>query len=247
MTHEIVRLKHEVVRRRLTVRDAVSLTPHMRRLILGGEALEGFHSPAADDHVKIFVPGPEGLVGRDYTPRRYDAATHALTIDFALHDAGPATAWARHAQPGDEVEIAGPRGSAIVPADFDWWWLIGDETALPAIGRRVEELPAGTPVTTVVAVPGPEDEQSVETGAAHRAVWIHRSAAAAADPAPFLAALRALPRPDGDGYIWIAAETHVARALRAWVLDDLGHPAAWMKASGYWTEGRPDASEKFGR
>lgn len=247
MPHEIVRLKHEVVRRRLTVHDAVSLTPHMRRLILGGDALEGFNSPAADDHVKIFVPGPEGFVGRDYTPRRYDGAAQALTIDFALHDAGPATAWARQAQVGDEVEIAGPRGSAIVPSDFDWWLLIGDETALPAIGRRVEELPAGTPVATVVAVPGPQDEQRLETGAAHRAVWVHRAPAAAANPAPLLAALKSLPRPAGDGYIWIAAETHVARALRAWVLEDFGHPAAWTKASGYWTEGRADASEKFGR
>src|SRR5256885_10341559 len=31
---------------------------------------------------------------RDYTPLRYDAARQNLIMDFALHDAGPATEWA---------------------------------------------------------------------------------------------------------------------------------------------------------
>lgn len=247
MKHEIVRVRHELHRRTLTVRRTELLTPHMRRVILGGEALDGFASPSPDDHVKIFVSGPEGPLGRDYTPRRYDAQARELTLDFALHDAGPATRWAHDAAVGDAIEIAGPRGSTLVPLDFDWWLLVGDETALPAIARRVEELPAGTRVTSIVAVPGPDDEQRFDTAADHRAVWLHRTPERADDPAPFLAALDAQPRPAGDGFVWVAGEAGVARAVRRHVLDVLGHPLAWTKVSGYWTRGKAGASEKFDR
>ena len=50
------------------------------------------------------------------------------------HDGGPATSWAKAAVPGDTLEIGGPRGPTIVANDFDWFLLVGDETALPAIG-----------------------------------------------------------------------------------------------------------------
>jgi NADPH-dependent ferric siderophore reductase len=122
----------------------------MLRLTLAGAELTGFTSLSPDDHVKVVVPAEAGSTERrDYTPRRFDAQTHELAIDFALHDGGPVTTWARHARPGDPAEIGGPRGSMRVPHDFDWWLLIGDETALPAIGRRIEELPERTPVTSI--------------------------------------------------------------------------------------------------
>ena len=57
---------------------------------------------------------------------------------------------------GDRVLVGGPRGSFVVPADYDWHLLVGDPTALPAIRRRLEELPAGTRVT-VIAQADPAD------------------------------------------------------------------------------------------
>lgn len=247
MKHEIVRVMHELRRRTLTVARTERLTPHMQRVTLTGPELEGFHSPSADDHVKIFLDGPSAVIGRDYTPRRYDEAARELTLDFALHDAGPATAWARETTPGRTILVGGPRGSTLVPADFDWWLLLGDETALPAIGRRIEELPAGARVTSIVAVPGPEDEQRFDTAADHRAVWVHRTVGAASDAAPLLAALAGEALPAGDGFIWIAAESGVARTLRQHVLETMRHPLPWTKVAGYWTRGKADASEKFDR
>ncbi len=243
MTHEIVRVRHETRRRQLTVSAVEDVTPNMRRLHLTGEDLADFTSLGADDHVKLFVPGSEAR--RDYTPRRFDAATRTLALDFAVHDGGPATQWALQAVPGSKVEIGGPRGSQVVPHDFDWWLLVGDETALPAIGRRIEELPAGTQVTSLVAVAGKDDEQRFDTRADHRALWVHRPLARASDPAPLLDALQALVLPVGESYVWVAAEASVARALRAHVRNVVQHPPAWTKAAGYWRLGEADASEKF--
>ncbi len=168
--HAIERVRREPKRRLLTVASVRDLTPKMRRIVFVSPELQDFSSLGADDHVKLFAPdasSPQGVSGRDYTPRAFDAAKGELTIDFALHDAGPATAWALAVKVGDELTIGGPRGSMVVADDFDFYWLIGDETALPAIGRRVEEIRAGAHVTTVVIVDGPEEAQNFET----RADW----------------------------------------------------------------------------
>lgn len=243
MPHETARVRHELIRRHLTVKRVETITPHMLRVYLGGSDLTGFRSLAPDDHVKIFLPGDGEIVERrDYTPRRYDADANELALDFALHEAGPATAWALAAKPGDILQIGGPRGSRVVKPDFDWWLLIGDETALPAIGRRLEELPAGVAVTTIVAVTGPAEEQRFTTATNHAPVWVHRPASQADDPAPVLAALAAFVPPAGDGYVWIAAEASVARAARAWTTE-VGHPAEWLHASGYWKKGEADAHD----
>ncbi len=249
--HRITRVRHEAVLRRLVVQQVTPLTPHMLRITLGGEELAGFTSASPDDHVKIFVPGSarlgaSDLERRDYTPRHYDAAAGTLAIDFALHDGGPATQWALQAAPGDIVEIGGPRGSTLIPWSFDWYVLIGDETALPAIGRRIEEAPAGTRITSLVAITGVEDVQNFETRAEHIALWVHRPAAQADDPEPMLTALRGLQFPAGEGFIWIAAEAKVAKALRAYIEVSREHLRQWMKASGYWTKGLADAHDKLG-
>lgn len=239
---EITRHRHETRRRKLTVLHRKQVTPQMLRLTLGGPDLAGFTSLGADDHIKLFVPDRTTgeTVMRDYTPRRYDAERGTLEIDFALHEAGPATVWAMAAQEGEPAEIGGPRGSQVISGPITRWLLIGDETALPAIARRIEEMAPGTPVTSLVAVAGPAEEQKIATAADHVGLWVHR--ADPTDAAALCAALARIPLPEGT-FVWIAAEAGVARALRA-ALSERGHPAAWLKASGYWVAGEADRSEK---
>jgi NADPH-dependent ferric siderophore reductase len=251
--HQIFRVRRETRRRSLAVAAVEQLTPKMRRIRFASADLHDFASDASDDHIKLFFPMAEPQENdkpfcmRDYTPRAFDPAAGTLTIDFALHEAGPATRWALSAQPGDALEIGGPRGSLIVPDDFDWYLLIGDETALPAIGRRVESLRPDTKVTTIVAVDGTADHQHFVTQANWKPVWVHRAGSSADDAALLRAALaERSPLPEGDGYIWIAAEAHAARMLRNMVVDTLGHPKAWVKAAGYWTKGTANVHETIG-
>ena len=242
----VTRLRHDLKRRLLQVVRVERLTPAMLRIAFTGDALADFVSAGADDHVKIFIPTSGGeVVSRDYTPRAFDAAARSLVIDFAVHDAGPATLWALNARPGDQLEIGGPRGSMVIDPDIGWWLLIGDETALPAIGRRIEELPAGARVISLVAVPGKSDEQTFVTAASHQALWVHRPLDQADDPEPVLRSLAPLELPAGDGFVWIAAEARVARAARQFLVEQRGHPLPWLKASGYWVRGVADASDKL--
>ncbi|MBY6005694.1 siderophore-interacting protein [Salipiger bermudensis] len=245
MDQIITRHRHELKRRTLTVRETGYLTPNMIRMVLHSDELADFTSLGADDHIKlIFDGGGEKPEMREYTPRRFDTERRELVLDFAVHDAGPATDWAINAAPGDELRIGGPRGSAVIAPVFDWWLLIGDETALPAIGRRVEETPAGPRVITLAAVPGAEDEQHFETGALMESHWVHRPVTEAHQAGALLDATRALTLPEGKGFVWIAAEAQVAKALKAHFLDERGHPAQHLKAAGYWVHGDAGASDK---
>lgn len=216
----------------------------MIRIRLQGDEFGDFESTGADDHVKLFVPDPaseDGEARRDYTPRSFDTAAGTLVIDFAIHDAGPATRWATEAKVGDSIRVGGPRGSAVVTDDFDWYLLIGDETALPAIARRLEELRPGVPVTALIAIEEAADRLALPEREGLAVTWSPRASETAGDAERLQALIGGLPA--GEGYIWIAAEAQVARALRAHVVDTLGHPKAWAKAAGYWAQGTADAHE----
>jgi NADPH-dependent ferric siderophore reductase len=244
--HVVQRVRHETRRRTVTVVDVVNLTPNMRRVVFNSADLADFVSLGADDHVKLIVPdGAGGTVMRDYTPRAYDNAEALLTIDFALHDAGLATAWAMQAKVGDKLEIGGPRGSRIVPDDFDWYLLIGDETGLPAIGRRLQELRAAVPVTTLVVVDDMAEAQQIATAAAWTPHWVCRGRNPPRDDELLRVKLREIAPPAGDGYVWIAAEASVAQALRAYFMEAWSQNPRWMRAAGYWRKGQVGTHENF--
>ncbi|WP_157018888.1 siderophore-interacting protein [Mesorhizobium xinjiangense] len=244
----IERVRHELKRRSLTVTEIEKLTPKMLRITLSGEELADFVSLAPDDHIKIAAPspdGPDGVERREYTPRSFDNAARTLVIDFAVHDAGPATQWALEARPGDTLVVGGPRGSAVVSSDVRRWLLIGDETALPAIGRRIEEAARGTIITSIVAVTNAAEHQTFDTEADLTTLWVHRPLTEAADPTALLNAVKTVELEKGT-FAWIAAEAKVTRAIRSYLVEERGHPLTWMKASGYWVMGKADSKENFG-
>lgn len=246
--HQVGRISQDVVRRTLKVMSKQSVTPRMLRIVFNSDNLQSFKSPSPDDHIKIFVPGDGGVgvVGRNFTPREWDSQTGTFVLDFALHDHGPAVTWARRAQVGDEIEIAGPRGSAVVPDDFNWYLLIGDATALPAIARRLESLRPGAPVRVIALVSDAAEQPYLSSSSSSQELtWINSSGDVMRDGAAILDRLARVSTPTGDGFIWIAAEASLARGVYRHVIEQMGHPREWLKASGYWTFGAGDGGERI--
>lgn len=238
-----LRVRHQPRRRTLTIKQVEKIAAHMIRVTLTGD-LDGFVSLGFDDHVKLFFPdgtfdaaGAPNTLSRDFTPRRHDPAANTLEIDFALHDAGPATRWAAQAKPGDTLSLGGPRGSFIIPTDYDWHLLVGDETGLPAISRRLAELPAGARAIVVGEVDGPADEVAFATKANATIAWAHRSGAAPGESDALAQKLAAMKFPAGDYYAWVACESLVAKALRQRLIADRNANPKWMRAAGYWRRG----------
>jgi NADPH-dependent ferric siderophore reductase len=248
-TQTIHRVMHDIKRRKLEVLRVVDLTPRMRRITLGGQELAGFISLGTDDHVKLLFPqnaeqaaaletmvlgagkdnGPMPEM-RDYTPRRYDLEKLELDIDFVLHGDRPASTWAEQARPGQFLHIGGPRGSMIVPDIFDSYLLIGDETALPAIARRLESLAANRKALVVIEVENGAEQQVLESAAQVNVIWVLREGG----KDNLLTTVRQLQVPKGNLYAWVATETKVSRQIRRVLLDEHGLNEQFVKAVGYW-------------
>ncbi|WP_263260762.1 siderophore-interacting protein [Pseudomonas sp. RIT-PI-S] len=242
----IRRVMHEIKRRKLQVLRVTELTPRMRRITVGGPELAGFLSLGSDDHIKLLFPrnaeeqaaletmvlgrdseGPKPAM-RDYTPRRIDLEAGELDIDFVIHGDGPASTWAERAEPGQSLYIAGPRGSLVVDDVFDSYVLIGDETALPAIGRRLEELPANRQVLAVIEIEDAAERQPLPERPGVQVIWVQRHEQALEE------VVAGLTLPQGQLYAWVATEAALSRRLRRVLLDHFGLSEDYIKAAGYW-------------
>lgn len=230
----VERVRHELRRREVQVARVESLGAEFIRVVFEGEALNGFVSLGFDDHVKFMFDAATGgePVRRDYTPRRFDATRRELTIDFALHGDGQACAWAKQTAKGQRAVIGGPKGSMIVPVDFDWHLLAGDATAVPAIGRRLAELPAQAQAIVVVQL---ADLEALELGKSLARIELHQVASAEAG----VAAIDALQLPPGEGYAWCAGEAGTMERTRDSLIRK-GHPREAMRAAAYWKRGASD-------
>jgi NADPH-dependent ferric siderophore reductase len=247
----ITRVRHELRLRHTTVAQVEQIAPKMKRITLKSDELHGFTSLGFDDHVKLFfptadgqlslsAPGTEGAaerIMRDFTPRRFDAESGELVIDFVIHDDGPATQWAANATEGSVLGVGGPRGSSVISVEgIDAHLLIGDETALPAIGRRLEELPADTSALVLVEV----DEGftlPLSSRAKLDVIWVPRTLPEGNPGETLISALWALPLITERCFAWAATETQAARAIRRYLTQERGFDKRWVKAAGYWQRG----------
>lgn len=233
----IERVRHDLKLREVTVARINRVSPGFACITFQGEALADFTSLSFDDHVKfIFNDANGGQVRRDYTPRRVDTDAREIDIEFALHGHGGAAEWARNATIGQSAIIGGPRGSMILPLAMDWHLLIGDDSALPAVTRRLEELPAGARVVAVLLVDA-ADRRTFATRADARIHWVDSDDA-------LLQVLKDLPLQPGAGLAWGGGEAALMARVRQ-VLVETGMPRQAAKVSAYWKRGVADHHERL--
>lgn len=265
-TKLVERIRHPIKMRLLTVKRISELSPAMRRITLTGPDLPEFLSSSFDDHVKLILPAVQGeepnmpVVGengmqfdesrpkpvmRDYTPRHYDPVTNELDIDFVLDHEGPATNWATKAEVGHYVGIGGPRGSFVIPTDFDWHLLIADEAALPALSRRLEELPETTRAIAIIKLRNKDLKVELNNNCPADIYWVTETEDAKDGQNALETTARSLNLPEGDGFVWAAGEYSDIKALRAYVADELGIDKNRVRASSYWRVAMSDAHENF--
>jgi NADPH-dependent ferric siderophore reductase len=213
--------------------------PQTRELTVPELRGDGIHRPA--DGV---------IISRDYTPREFRPAPFGaaeLDIDFVLHapDAvrvapmdraggGPASAWAASAHPGDEIAVAGPRGSRLAPRDVQEVVLIADETALPAFTRWLAMLPQSTRITALLDVADEEVEPYLteEQRARASVEWLYREDG----PGQLEEAARSLQL-GPDAYVWAAGEASALVPVRRYLKHEVGLRPDQLDVQGYWKRG----------
>lgn len=241
------RVMHELRRRKLTVVRSELMAPGMQRVTLGGAELADFTSPGPADHIKISVPGGGEPAVRDYTPLEFRAdgpKGPELDIDFFLHGVGshgavshgggPAANWAANASPGDEVEIAGPRGSLMPPTDADELLLVADESALPVAARWLQWAGDQTSVTAYFSI---EDPSIATYLAEHEVAGRRLSWLTGRDRDGRLAGILRDSHIGEGTFIFLAGEANSLVPMRRYLRRELGLPKAQVSAHGYWKRG----------
>lgn len=252
------RVRYPLKFRQLTVVKTEQVYPNFIHITFTGEDLHDFVSNGFDDHIKVIFPDPDtqeiplptvtedGIqwpegkkpLARDFTPLIFSADNNTLVIAFAIHAGGPAIEWALQAKVGSQLAIGGPRGSFIVPTGYDWHVLIGDETAFPAIVRRVNELPESARILLIVETESKETEVPFDhIGKNHLSVtWAHKKDNTASSP--LLDAVQSVQFPtEGVGYVWAACEAESAKQIRDHIKANNIVPPKNMRISAYWKKG----------
>lgn len=249
---------------RAEVVSTEDLSPTLRRVVLGGDGLAGYRSTGVgDEYIRLIFPGDGetepilprvaddaldyGSIDLDllrtYTVRRFDAERGQLTVDFVVHGHGVATSWARTARPGQPVGLNSPTGLYAPPDGLEWQILAADLAGLPALARLLEHTPDGVQTRVVVEVPGRDDEIDLPRRGRTTVTWVHGGNGQAASRLDEI--VRKLHLPDGVGYVWVAGETAVLRAVRRYLRHELRLPSAAFKVVGYWTDAAESWQERY--
>lgn len=260
-----VQLSRPPAFRLITAESVRDLGPHMRRIRFRGEDLDRY-APDDNIHCKLIFPQPgdtapewptlaadgtpqfpkgdRRLNIRTYTLRRIDAAAGWFDVDFVLHeDAGPGSTWAAQAEPGQRIGLSGPGGSTARQAG--WMLLAGDETALPAIARIGEALPADTRGAVLVEVQDAADQIPLRLPPGMTLQWLHRGAAAPGTTTLLTSAIQASAiAPGPDRYVWVGAEFDTAQAVRGWLRNTLGFGGKEQLVVAYWRRGLDETQMK---
>lgn len=250
--------------RRVAVTRVAAVTPRLIRVTVTGPELEGLavEQPAASVRLLLPPPGSRHLVvptweGNEFlmpdgsrpairtlTPLRLDTEAHRLDLEIVVHEGGAASNWARAAAEGDEVALSGPGRGYTVDHDADAYLLAGDESAIPAIGQVLENLPPEKPVRVLVEVADPAARLDLPTGPATTVEWLDL---AAADPPgdAMVAAVAAAPISEGTR-IWAAGEAAAVQRIRRHIFDERAVPRSHTWIRGYWKQGRTGDSDDPG-
>lgn len=248
------RVRHPFRSRHVQVLAREQISPGFIRLTVGGPELQGFASAGFDDHTKLILPQaglekpnlPQIVDGRphvegerptmrDYTPLHFDAQQNTLQLEFAVHGTGPAVEWAQSAPIGQWLGMAGPRGSLVIAADLPWHVLLGDETAMPAIERRLAELPAGSRAIVRVQLGNAADQRAWGSQAELDLQWV----------TSLDYAVDGLELPQGEGFVWAAGENRAMADLRKRILSKPGANPKRMRIASYWKQGESGHHEEL--
>ncbi len=228
-------------RRCLEIIQIKDITPHMRRITFAGNEYSDFPQNVAGSYIKlVFQPDTDQQSVRTYTIRQQRA--ESFDVDFVLHgDNGIASAWANHAQVGDQCHIGGPGKGQMINQDADWFFLAGDMTALPAISVNLEQLPTDARGHAVIQIESPDDVQDLELPKGINIQWV---VAPIGDTKALITAIETTQWLNGRVAVWGACEFEGMRAMRRYFKQDRHVAKQDIYVSSYWKNGVAEDEHK---
>ena len=120
------------------------------------------------------------------------------------------------------------------PGGHAWKLIVGDETALPAIGALLESLGTDERALAFVEVQDAAEEQQFSSPGQVDLCWLHRGTLEPGASTALVDAVRAADFPGGPVFAWLAGEASSVRALRRHLVDERGIDRRSVAFTGYW-------------
>jgi NADPH-dependent ferric siderophore reductase len=237
--------------RTLEVRRKDLITPHMLRVTLGGPGLNGFPDDSDGGYIKLRLAEPDGVAGkplvRTYTVRHYDVEACEIDVDFVIHDSdGPAANWAQSCEPGDKIKVGGPGPKKLLDSSADWFLLVGDMSALPAISANIERMEPDAKGYALLEIIDEDDKQELDFPQNLQVEWIVNSNPEQ-ENSVLLDRVKALHWLPGRPYVWVAGEFSQSLAIRSLLKSERNVTREQMYASSYWQIGQTEDGHKISK
>lgn len=187
--------------------------------------------------VRMWIPEGGREHQRAYTLTRVDRATATARILFLHHTpSGPASRWARTAEPGDTVPVQLLGGTGYrPPREDDSVLLVGDGASAPAVAAALSHAPAGCQTQVVLAAKAGHLPPGVSPGTGSHTLTL-------VDPGGgqerVLAAVSEVLADAGTPrWAWVAMGSGTTRAVRSRLLS-AGVPRRSIQHQAYWVQGK---------
>lgn len=222
------------------------ISRNMRRITLGGGGMNGFPAKQEGAYIKLALGTPEQAEPsiRTYTVRHQREDAAEIDVDFVLHgDHGIASRWALNASVGDKILVGGPGPKKELAANADWFFLVADMTALPALSVNLEAMDSSATGYAVIEILHEDDRQQLAAPAGMEIDWIVAENAEEGRAA-LIKSIREKPWHAGRPVVWAASEFDTMRAMRVYFKKERGIPTADAYISSYWKNGIQEDEHK---
>ncbi|MGD8110660.1 siderophore-interacting protein [Vibrio sp. TRT 17S01] len=235
----------------LTVLANHTVTPNMQRMTLQGEILATFPEHCSGGYIKLqfnqlggtdisCLAEGERPVLRTYTIRHFDQSKQQIEVDFVRHitqdqQCGFASRWAMQAQEGDTITIRGPGSIQEMNDSADWYFMVADMTALPALSAKIARLPKNAQGYAVIQIESAEDKQLLQAPEGMTIYWV---------TSDLVDRVQSLEWKAGQAAVWCACEFDSMRALRQYFRNEKAVERDMIYISSYWKKGVSEDGHK---
>lgn len=247
----------------LTVINSTQLTENMQRITFKTEDLSTFDMESEGGYIKLMFNENGGTdlseiaegtrpMMRTYTVRNLRKGQNELDVDFVRHHhanksmtaetGGFASAWAQNAVNGDTISIAGPGCIKGLNHNADWFFLVADMTALPALSAKLEALPTNAVGYAVIEVNHESDKQKLTKPQGVEVVWVLKS-----DATSLTDIVQSQEWKVGRVAVWSACEFNQMRLLRTYFRNEKEVAKDDLYISSYWKEGCTEDGHKVAK
>lgn len=201
------------------------------------KGLNEIHFPTLDENHQWIHPSKELAPSvRTYTHRGIDLEKNEIFIDFVDHgDGGPASRWVREAEVDSKLGVMmRAEGKELYP-NVDWYFLIGDGTAIPVLSAILETLPATAKGVCIIEVHGKEDQQILETKADIEFKWVYNTEPLISSD--LTKVVKTIDIPETSKFGYVATEFSSVKEIRTYLRKEKGWSQQELYAYSYWKSG----------